>query len=118
MKKLSLLSILWCFVLSTAAQKQDYIWQMGVDYSAEPGVQAMQVDFNNDTFQIEVRDFLFRFNHNSQAICDKEGNLLFYTNGCAVLNREHEVMPNGDTLNHSSFKEITGWDDCAYGYPG
>ncbi|MCO6486918.1 MAG: T9SS type A sorting domain-containing protein, partial [Phaeodactylibacter sp.] len=42
----------------------------------------------------------------------------FYTNGCAVLNREHEVMPNGDTLNHSSFKEITGWDDCAYGYPG
>ena len=32
------------------------------------------------------------------AISDQEGNLLFYTDGVTVWNKEHEVMPNGTGL--------------------
>ncbi len=32
------------------------------------------------------------------TICNSSGNLLFYTNGLVVWNREHSVMPNGDSI--------------------
>ncbi len=35
------------------------------------------------------------------SICDTSGNLLFYTNGKSVWNKEHQIMANGDTLNAS-----------------
>jgi len=34
----------------------------------------------------------------SSNICDKNGNLLFYTNGVTVYNRNHQVMLNGNGL--------------------
>ena len=34
----------------------------------------------------------------SASICDKSGNLLFYTNGVTIYNRNHNVMVNGDGL--------------------
>src|SRR2546423_2172968 len=35
---------------------------------------------------------------NSSAISDKNGNLLFYTEGITVRNKLHAVMPNGSGL--------------------
>lgn len=35
----------------------------------------------------------------SATISDNNGNLLFYTNGVTVFNRNHEIMGNGDGLN-------------------
>jgi hypothetical protein len=32
------------------------------------------------------------------TISDSSGNLLFYTTGFQVWNRDHELMPNGDSL--------------------
>lgn len=32
-------------------------------------------------------------------ICDKQGQLQFYTNGCEIYNARHESMENGDSLN-------------------
>lgn len=34
----------------------------------------------------------------SSVMADREGNLLFYTDGVSVWNRIHEVMPNGEQL--------------------
>src|SRR5688572_29220719 len=34
----------------------------------------------------------------SSTICDGNGNLLFYTNGVTIYNRNHQVMLNGDGL--------------------
>ena len=33
------------------------------------------------------------------SISDKQGNLLFYTNGKTVWNKEHQIMENGDALS-------------------
>lgn len=36
------------------------------------------------------------------VICDKDGNLQFYTNGQKVWNRQHNIMPNGDGIAGNS----------------
>lgn len=113
--------LILCAINILSAQKQDYIWHIGNDQSnSTPEVQAMQVDFSKSSMpsNTEKFDFAVGFDHNNQAISDENGELLFYTNGCAVVNRLHQIMPHGDTLNHSPFKEMTGWDDCTFGYPG
>ncbi|MCB0611272.1 MAG: hypothetical protein KDD12_26355, partial [Lewinella sp.] len=45
------------------------------------------------------------------SICDKEGNLLFYSNGCLVVNAAGEVMENGDTINPGFLQDYF----CPYG---
>src|SRR5688572_14072229 len=35
---------------------------------------------------------------NISTICDGSGNLLFYTDGVSVWNKNHQVMPNGSGL--------------------
>ena len=99
------------------AQRQDYIWQLG--NGRGPEVQTMEVNFNKGPFDIEIQTTPVGFLHNNLALCDSDGELLFYTNGCAILNREHEIMPNGHRMNWDSlFTAITGWnEDCASGYP-
>ena len=32
------------------------------------------------------------------VICDVNGNLIFYTNGQTIWNREHKILPNGENL--------------------
>ncbi len=57
------------------------------------------------------------FADNNASICDANGYLMFYFNGCAVMNRYHHVMPNGDSINSGSWFDLY-WKDCKYGYPG
>lgn len=104
--------------LQLNAQKEDYVWTFGTDGSPEPGVQGMQIDFKDSVFQVRQIDMPFKNISSHASICDSVGNLLFYTNGCAVINRHQDVMPNGDTLNHDIWKEKLNWDDCRNGYPG
>ena len=106
------------FYCTLSAQKQDYYWPFGKDQGNELGVQASEFDFNYKPFEPRVREGGLEFDQNNASICDKDGNLLFYTNGCAVANRLHEVMPNGDSLNYGFFFSDRWRDDCSFGYPG
>lgn len=101
----------------TLAQKEDYIWFLGKDQSAEPGVQGMMWDWNKRNPVPIRQDLAYGIDNNNISICDKDGNLLFWSNGCAVINRNQEVMPNGDTLNWDPFREVVGWRECTRGYP-
>jgi hypothetical protein len=48
----------------------------------------------------------------TNTICDKNGNLIFYTGGCFIGNRKHEIMMNGDSINSSYIYQI---GLCKYG---
>lgn len=102
----------------TYAQKEDYVWFLGKDQSTDPGIQGMVWDWNTQNAEPEMLDLAYGVDNNNASICDKDGNLLFWSNGCAVINRDQEVMPNGDTLNWDAFREVIGWSDCERGYPG
>lgn len=45
-------------------------------------------------------------------ICDYQGNLLFYTGGCYVLNKFHAIMQNGDSItNNYALQYWCGYND-------
>ena len=117
MDRYNLILIIFFISINTFAQKQDYVWTFGIDQSSEPGIQGMQIDYKDSVFQVNQVDMPHGNLASHASICDADGNLLFYTNGCAIINRHQQVMPHGDTLNHDRWKEVLNWDDCDYGYP-
>jgi len=99
--------------------KQDYVWMFGNDQNLQrEGIQGIRFDFNEKPFEPEGADQGLSFDQNNASICDKDGNLLFYTNGCAVANRDHQIMPNGDSINSGNFFDMLWRGDCRNGYPG
>ena len=93
----TLLSILLFigFSLGTYAQLQNSHWYFG---------DKAGLKFNKETLTPSVmsNNYLMETNGGSASISDNDGNLLFYTDGITVWNRNHEVMPNGTGLFGSS----------------
>jgi len=111
MRSLFLLLTGLLFVQLVYAQKHDNIWFFG----AGGGNQSP----SNDSFGITLLDFTphgFPLVINRQDIganffttnatfCDSAGNLLFYTNGDHIYNRNHQIMSGGNHLATN----IDGW---------
>ncbi len=100
----SYIILLWlmiCF-LSTSnswAQKYDNIWCMG--YESNPDTTdfgGQNIDFRYDPPKVSYVNREANFDTTSGSMCDEEGNLLFYTNGCAVYGANNEILENGDSL--------------------
>lgn len=107
---------LFPFILS-AQVKGDYIWLGGLQPLPNGGVDGHIYNFNEKDMQPEGQVLGLGHSGNSTSICDEDGNLLFYFNGQAVLNKDHEIVPNGDSINSGLWTEIF-WSDPTYGYPG
>jgi gliding motility-associated-like protein len=61
--------------------------------------------FENDTVLVDTSriDFIgYDFFRAQGSICNKQGELQFYTNGYAVFNKKHKVMEGGDSITFSS----------------
>lgn len=85
------LTLLYCFlsaVLFTVAQKQANTWyfgnRVGLNFNQLPPTPL----YNSSMSSVE----------GSAVISDRNGRLLFYTNGLNVLNRKHGLMKNGNSL--------------------
>lgn len=85
--------ILLLFFISTtlSAQERAMVWYFG-DHSG--------INFSSGE-PVVINDGALKAEAGCASICDDNGNLLFYTNGNTVWNRNHELMVNGDTLNGS-----------------
>ncbi len=73
---------------SLMAQKEGAIWYFG---------QNAGLDFNQ-YYPKPLTNGKTETREGVATICDKEGNLLFYTDGQTVYNRNHQMMVNGDGL--------------------
>lgn len=87
--------------------KHDYQWIMGYDYSQLPD-QIISMDFNYCPVYISHINTvsLFEMAGSNTSMSDNEGKLLFYSNGCYVVNAEGQVMENGDTINPGYIQDI------------
>ena len=112
--------VLSTIVLALQAQdRRDYQWIMGVDQQVGPEFKSYMFDFNNRPITPELRDKGLGFDQNNVSISDREGRLLFYSNGCAIANRDHEIMENGEGINAGEFfDDFWFGGSCAIGYPG
>ena len=57
------------------------------------------LDFNSGSAIPFLRNDSDNFWRTNASICDKNGNLLFYSNGFRVFNRNYQIMQNGNNLN-------------------
>lgn len=83
------LLLLFLFLLQVShAQKEASVWYFG--YNAG-------VDFNTGA-PVVLTDGQIDVNEGCAVISDPNGNLMFYTDGITVWNRNHNPMPNGTGL--------------------
>jgi len=89
MKKdfLSLIIVLF-FLSPLSAQKEASIWYFG---------ENAGMDFNQGD-PIPLTDGALNTIEGCASICASDGNLLFYTDGVSVWNKNHWMMPNGFEL--------------------
>ncbi|KGO94910.1 T9SS C-terminal target domain-containing protein [Flavobacterium subsaxonicum] len=89
-KKLSCIAVLLCS-FAGFAQKQGAIWYFG-------GFAGL--DFNSGAPAV-LTDNALSTGEGCSTISDANGNLLFYTNGVKIYNKNHQVMANGGDLQGS-----------------
>jgi len=102
------------------AQKEDYIWVGGRDRQVSNEIKnGVIIDFNESGAKFESGIIGHNFHSYSASICDEDGRLLFYTNGCAILDSTGSVVENGDSLNYNEWFEERWQGNCKRnGYPG
>jgi hypothetical protein len=74
---------------SCFGQKEHNVWHFG----CEAGIT-----FNTST-PVGIPSGMICTNEGCSSICDSDGQLLFYTDGANIWNRNHEIMPNGSELS-------------------
>jgi len=86
-------SLTLLFSSFTFAQKEAAIWYFG---------GGAGLDFNSGS-PVPLLNGMLHTNEGCATISDKDGNLLFYTDGKIVYDKTHQNMPNGyGLLGHSS----------------
>jgi len=119
MKKqiLTLLLILFKLVNGISQDKSDYLWMFGADIEWDTihVVKGSQIDFNRNA-RLDTTIRYVTLTQNNTSICDKEGRLMFYFNGCRVIDSTEQIMLNGDSINYGvSWDKYCGKFDI---YPG
>ena len=86
--------MLFTIVNSIFSQNPDNHWQLGVtdvNFSTNPPTTAVVANAGN---------------YGKATISDNNGNLLFYTNGSKVWNKNHLVMQNGTAISGADSQPI------------
>ncbi len=92
------------FYLCTSAQKHDNIWALGRGGGNQSPLNdewgTLLVDFSdpNKAALIEKQEYDMNMDITNASFCDSLGNLLFYTNGEKIYNKNHKLMANGNGL--------------------
>jgi len=81
------------------AQKHDYNWVMGYDYNYPDPSGNVRIDFNFQPPKAFQENLKMNFSVCSGSFSDSSGNLLFYTNGIRIFNKNHQLMEGGDSIN-------------------
>ncbi|MCC4920590.1 T9SS type B sorting domain-containing protein [Flavobacterium chungbukense] len=85
--KIKLLLICYLFSLFSFAQREASVWYFGKNAGLK---------FHQDGSVTSLTDGKLVTNEGCASIADAAGNLLFYTDGRTVWDKNHIIMPNGD----------------------
>ncbi|MBK8080999.1 MAG: T9SS type A sorting domain-containing protein [Saprospiraceae bacterium] len=86
-------------------QYYDNTWILGYDYNTskeggyDDAAEGMILRFDKSPPSIEKHPIPFEMLDFSIMSNPETGDLMFYTNGCRIMNKNHDVMENGDSIN-------------------
>jgi len=92
-------SLLILLSISSYAQKEKYIWYFG---------KHAGLDFNQTPPTVLTNGALNQM-EGCASICNQAGQLLFYTDGMTVWNKNHIAMPNGTGLSGDPHSTNSGY---------
>ena len=116
MKIILIFVIASCSISLSAQSKQDYVWLFGQSKEASAYL-GFKFDFKKAPMDVEVQDVYYGMGTANSSICDENGNLLFYMNGCAVMNQDYNMMTNGDSLGYDILWDVLN-QRCELGIGG
>lgn len=93
-RNISLLLTLFFALSYGYAQKEFHRWYFG---------NGAGMSFHASS-PLALTDARFRALESSTSICDNDGNLLFYTDGDSLFNREHQLVKNGTLRSYKGFE--------------
>lgn len=83
----------------TAQDKSDYTWLLGYNPNdSTGGFGGALIRFTTSGITLQYFDIPIDLGISAQ-ICDQNGNNLFYSNGCKIINMSHQLMQGGDDIN-------------------
>lgn len=109
------------FVIKLTGQElQDANWLFNLpaykdSTSSEIIIASQIIDFSKNRFDLRVEEAKYTISTTVASISNNKGELLFYTNGCQVLQADHQLMENGDSLNFGKVYSES-LNNCKYGY--
>lgn len=87
--------------------KSDYIWVLGggfIDSNATIR-GGFTINFHTEPPDITYAE-LPTYMAGNALLSDPTGNLLFYSNGCSVVNKAHQIMMNGHGINEGYIADV------------
>lgn len=98
-----LLGLLLHLASLAAQNRSDYHWIFGNNSDGTlPGTEGTVIDFNQsppDIYYTPIVPPVAIGNSTAVMSHPETGELLFYSNGCMVLNAKHDTMDNGNEIN-------------------
>ena len=85
-----------CMAITTQLNAQDEVWYFG-GYWTNPSSSA-GIEFNGGSITSRNNEAAYYFYESSSVVSDGSGNVLFYTDGLKVWDKNHAVMTNGNGL--------------------
>ena len=98
----------WFFTIQSMvlAQEYDRNWLIGGGTNSLTdtpflGLGLLTFDYSGFSFKRLEKNIHVNLSYSFAYSCisDRDGNFLYYTNGCRILNRNCKIMLNGDTIN-------------------
>ncbi|HAD15271.1 MAG TPA: hypothetical protein DCF33_22825 [Saprospirales bacterium] len=93
--RISIITFLLLAVILWGQEKRDFNWFLG-GYSSGEG---LKLTFTPTLSGIEFTQTNIKMEGSNTSMSDPDGNLLFYSNGCKIINAHGGVMLNGDSIN-------------------
>lgn len=90
-----LLILLYTTAILQAQNKRDYQWIIGGNSIGN----GIALDFNASPVEITGKKTGIFMASSNTSMSDSSGKLLYYSNGCRIMNASAETMENGDEIN-------------------
>ncbi len=108
MNKFCFLLMLLLAIGHVFAQKYDNVWPGGLnEFPGSPASGNYLMRFDGGGPQVFPADLKMNFESTVAAMSDSTGKLLFYTNGCRIVDANGLVFGDGDGLNPGEIRDST-----------
>jgi len=102
---------------SYCENKYDYVWIMGgIDIDTTTDRHGgFEINFNTSPLSLNPHPKYVMNPLQNLSMCNEAGEMLFYSNGCLLLNGDNEELINGDSLNSSDIDFEVFCPEYGYG---